>query len=338
MQNARFCETKWPLRITDALASQLFQFPSKRIIQTMWTILASWEEHWIIEIYNVKLVLQLICKSIICSLSSHILKFCFRQVNHLLLNNYTQLKNTCIAAKVELQKVFWTIKVRNYLNMNEFVRKCECWCTEVNLHLTSFPQVCWGHGLDSVCDGRLLGVVLLLAGSSLRLGLGSIRGLQHISAKNNCVINNVMVIHTKIVLFQYHMILLNSGSSDSRIRGVSYNSGIPVPGWNSALCSIITFKQEVGTSRSTKPLNFTFRVWVSDTYPTTIGATLKKVKRWRTGSLLNFNMVGWLELERVSPLPERNSTLTFKTKTKQVRQTFILYWYWKTNMINTQAD
>lgn len=109
-------------------------------------------------------------------------------------------------------------------------------------------------------------MVLVLAEPSLvGLALGIINGLQQIRVKSISVINNIMLIHTNIVFFQFHINLLKNGSSDSRVTDASYIWGIPTPGWYSARCSIVTFKQAVGTSPSINPLNFRFRVWDSET-------------------------------------------------------------------------
>jgi hypothetical protein len=108
-------------------------------------------------------------------------------------------------------------------------------------------------------------VELLFTEAALGLALGITRGLQQTRVKSISIINIIILIQTKIVLFQFHITLLNRGSSDSRVMDASYISGIPAPGWYSARCSIVTFKQEVGTSPSTNPRNLRFRVWDSET-------------------------------------------------------------------------
>ena len=114
------------------------------------------------------------------------------------------------------------------------------------------------------CTGVLFRVVLLLAEPSLGLAFGIITCRQQTRVNSNCVINDIMLIHINMVFLQYHIILFNRGSSDSRIREASYISGIPAPGRYSARCSIVIFKQAVGTSPSVKPLNFRLRVCDSD--------------------------------------------------------------------------
>jgi hypothetical protein len=114
------------------------------------------------------------------------------------------------------------------------------------------------------CTGVLFRVALLLAEPSLGLAFGIITCRQQTRVNSNCIINDIMLIHINMVFLQYHIILFNRGSSDSRIREASYISGIPAPGRYSARCSIVIFKQAVGTSPSVKPLNFRLRVCDSD--------------------------------------------------------------------------
>lgn len=88
--------------------------------------------------------------------------------------------------------------------------------------------------------------------------------LQQMRAKTNSSVKIVMLIHTNNGLFQNHIAFFNRGSSDSKVRNAAYISGIPAPGRNSALCSITTLKQTVGTSFSVNPQKFILKFCVSD--------------------------------------------------------------------------
>ena len=115
--------------------------------------------------------------------------------------------------------------------------------------------------LQRLCSARAFQLaVVRLTARLLSLDLGIMIGLQKTIVHNTSIMNDAIVTHTNIVFFQYHNILLNRGSSDARVKDVSYNSGIPAPGRYSARCSIVTFKQAVGTTPSLKPLNLTVRV------------------------------------------------------------------------------
>lgn len=87
---------------------------------------------------------------------------------------------------------------------------------------------------------------------------------------------------------------------------------MPAPGGYSARCSSVIFKHEVGTFPSTKPLSFTFSVWVSDTKPVTSGTILRNVVISRIGSLMNFNMQGWFAVQIVLPSKDKKSTLIYE--------------------------
>lgn len=87
---------------------------------------------------------------------------------------------------------------------------------------------------------------------------------------------------------------------------------MPAPGGYSARCSSVTFKHEVGTFPSTKPLSLTFSVWVSDIKPVTSGTILRNVIISRIGSLMNFNMQGWVAVQIVLPSKDKKSTLIYK--------------------------
>lgn len=194
-----------------------------------------------------------------------------------------------------------------YLTICEMLQKLQH-CSQVNFSFIIMIKCAPELGIEyQLCAGASIGVLLLIAEPSLSIALGIITDLQHIRANSNSIINKTMQIHMNMVFFQYHIILFKRGSSDSSTMDASYISGIPAPGLYSALCPIITFKQEVGTSRSVKPFIFNARVWDSDMQPATRGAALRKVNKKRIGSLLNFKMDGWLLLARVFPSAERKS-------------------------------
>lgn len=115
-----------------------------------------------------------------------------------------------------------------------------------------------------ICGCRLFCVDMFLVEPSLIRVLGMSKGLQQTKVNSTPVVNNVILSHIKIVLLQYHIILLKKGSSESRMRDASYSSGIPAPDLNSARCSSTTLKQAVGTVPSCKPLIFRFKIWVSE--------------------------------------------------------------------------
>lgn len=121
---------------------------------------------------------------------------------------------------------------------------------------------------------------------------GRITGRQKIRAITNSVRNEIMLIHTKTVLFQFHIILLNWGSSDSMRSAAAYISGIPKPGSYFALCSIVTLKQAVGSYPSVKSMTPIFRFWTSDWKPVIRGRLLNMVSTNLIGWLLNCSMVG----------------------------------------------